>query len=57
MKSILIHAGPGKTGSSALQKFLHSHRNELAAQGVLYPEHQLDANGISSGHIFFCWSL
>lgn len=52
MKSILIHAGPGKTGSSALQKFLHSHRNELAAQGVLYPEHQLDANGISSGHIF-----
>lgn len=52
MKSIVIHAGPGKTGSSALQKCLHSNREALAAQGVLYPEHQLDANGISSGHIF-----
>ena len=32
----LLHVGPHKTGSTALQGALHQAREELAAQGVLY---------------------
>ncbi len=35
--SILVHVGPFKTGSSALQMALHSRRAELREHGVLYP--------------------
>ncbi|MFY9928300.1 MAG: hypothetical protein WAK82_09880 [Streptosporangiaceae bacterium] len=33
----LLHIGPHKTGSSAIQGALHTARERLAAQGVIYP--------------------
>jgi hypothetical protein len=33
----LLHIGPHKTGSSALQNALHLARERLAAQGIVYP--------------------
>lgn len=35
--SLLLHIGPQKTGSTAIQTAMHESRAELAAQGVLYP--------------------
>ncbi|MGY2872993.1 hypothetical protein ACVW00_000183 [Marmoricola sp. URHA0025 HA25] len=35
--SVLLHIGPPKTGSTAIQRALHGSRAELAAHGVLYP--------------------
>jgi len=50
-KRILIHAGIAKTGSSALQHYLVSSRHKLESHGYLYPDHPLDKNNISSGHL------
>ncbi|MCB1675625.1 MAG: hypothetical protein KDI01_05005, partial [Halioglobus sp.] len=50
MKRIVIHAGPGKTGSSALQASLLANSDKLAEVEVLYPKHGLDKNSISTGH-------
>lgn len=50
-RSIVVHAGLPKTGSSAVQGWLHAHRDRLAEAGVLYPEHDLDSNGVSSGNV------
>ena len=49
-KRVIFHVGPPKTGSSAIQQFLHQHRQPLLASGVLYPAHSVDENGISSGN-------
>jgi len=35
--SLLVHIGPQKTGSTAIQRALHAHRDELAGLGVHYP--------------------
>lgn len=35
--SLLLHIGPQKTGSTAIQMSMHENRADLAAQGVLYP--------------------
>lgn len=35
--SVLVHLGPHKTGSSALQSTLHRQRADLLEHGVLYP--------------------
>ncbi len=35
---IIVHAGPPKTGSSAIQVFLKKNRQTLALEGVYYPE-------------------
>lgn len=35
--SVLLHIGPQKTGSTAIQMSMHENRVALAAQGVLYP--------------------
>ncbi|MFP5335958.1 MAG: hypothetical protein ACLGIV_11680 [Actinomycetes bacterium] len=35
--SVLVHLGPHKTGSSALQSTLHHQRSALLEHGVLYP--------------------
>lgn len=50
MKEIIIHVGPPKTGTSAIQKFLASNPKLLSELGILYPQHSLDKNGISSGN-------
>ncbi|OFC70111.1 hypothetical protein [Alteromonas confluentis] len=47
---IFIHVGPGKTGSSAIQKWLNDHSDILLQRGFYYPSHGVDENGISSGN-------
>lgn len=47
---IIIHIGPPKTGTSAIQKWLKDNIPALLAQGVYYPQHHEDSNGISSGN-------
>ena len=37
MKTIILHIGYPKTGTSSLQWFLHTHRETFQAQGVCYP--------------------
>ncbi|WP_394128922.1 hypothetical protein [Shewanella maritima] len=51
-KSVIVHFGPPKTGTSAIQNALLTHRNHLLEQGVFYPEHLVDENGVSSGHVW-----
>jgi hypothetical protein len=36
-RAVLVHIGPYKTGTTAIQSSLHEHRDQLAAQGVTYP--------------------
>jgi hypothetical protein len=36
-RGVLVHIGPYKTGTTAIQSSLHAHRDELAAHGVTYP--------------------
>jgi hypothetical protein len=35
--SVLVHVGPYKTGTTAIQASLHQHRADLLQHGVLYP--------------------
>ncbi|MDG6099387.1 hypothetical protein EXU34_18180 [Alteromonas sp. ZYF713] len=46
-----IHVGPPKTGTSAIQRWCLEHRDILLANGVLYPSHDIDENGVSSGNL------
>ncbi len=50
MKKIFIHAGPGKTGTSAIQFALLNNRELLQSKGIFYPEHPADENNVSSGN-------
>jgi hypothetical protein len=50
---IVLHIGLPKTGSSAIQKFCLDNQDWLAKQGVLYPKHGMDKNGVSGGHDYF----
>ncbi|WP_052772103.1 hypothetical protein [Vibrio mexicanus] len=50
-KRVVIHVGPGKTGSSAIQAWLNTNRDMLEEHGIMYPKHKLGSNTISSGHI------
>jgi hypothetical protein len=36
-RAVLVHIGPYKTGTTAIQSSLHEHRAELTAAGVTYP--------------------
>lgn len=56
VKKIFIHAGPPKTGTSAVQKWLNDNAKLLAKQGVFYPEHKTDVNGVSSGNLSSIYS-
>lgn len=47
---VVLHIGAPKCGSSAIQRFCVSNRDELLALGYYYPEHSLDINGVSGGH-------
>lgn len=46
--SVLLHIGPPKTGSTAIQRALHGSRAELAAQGVLYPGTRMRAQSAAA---------
>lgn len=48
---IIFHFGPPKTGTSALQKWLSSNRIWLQQEGIYYPDHSVDINGVSSGNL------
>lgn len=39
--ALLLHIGPQKTGSTAIQMSMHENRADLAAQGVLYPGQEM----------------
>lgn len=45
MSSLYIHIGNHKTGSTAIQDFMHGARDELAPRGLLYPTAGLDGSG------------
>ena len=47
---VVVHVGPGKTGSSAIQQWLNQHNSELLQNGYYYPAHKVDENGVSSGN-------
>jgi len=49
--TILIHVGPPKSGTSAIQKWLTENTQSLKNAGVFYPSHLTDANGVSSGNL------
>ena len=49
-KQFILHIGDSKTGTSALQWFLLSNRDELARHGYSYHEHAIGNNDISSGN-------
>ncbi|GAP74584.1 hypothetical protein W04_1100 [Pseudoalteromonas sp. SW0106-04] len=50
-KKIIIHAGPGKTGTSAIQSWLSSNIELLKSHGIHYPAHEVDSNSVSSGNL------
>lgn len=50
---VVIHIGAPKTGSSAIQNYCQKNSKVLRSHGILYPDHNLDSNGISGGH----WEL
>lgn len=50
-KRIFIHVGPPKTGSSAIQLWLHQNVKYLSQNKILYPLHNISSNGISSGNL------
>lgn len=53
-QTVILHIGHPKTGSSAIQSFLASSVDELAQEGIRYPEHasfdRAQRGGVSSGN-------
>ncbi|SDF92039.1 hypothetical protein [Alloyangia pacifica] len=53
-KSVILHIGHGKTGTSAIQSFLASNVHQLEQDGVIYPKHasfeKAQRGGITSGN-------
>ena len=54
--NIVIHVGPPKSGTSAIQKWLLSNIERLNNNGFYYPSHESDPNGISSGNVLSIFS-
>lgn len=50
-KTVFIHVGPPKTGTSAIQNWFSNNAGMLRTKGLYYPEHPLDPNGVSSGNL------
>lgn len=48
MKTLHLHIGSAKTGTTSIQKTFHNNRNELAQQGFLYP-----GNTFNHHNLFF----
>jgi len=47
-KRVVVHVGPPKTGTSAIQYWFAKHASLLP--DIYYPSHKVDKNNISSGH-------
>ena len=57
MKSILLHIGTHKTGSTSIQKFLDRASEQLREDGVLYPEAGRPDDRVPHGHHLLAWSI
>lgn len=51
-----IHVGPPKTGTSAIQKWMNDNTLLLEQNGIYYPKHNTDKNGVSSGNLLSIYS-
>lgn len=49
-KTVVIHLGPPKTGTSAIQAWLSRNSDQLLDKKIYYPSHGADKNGVSSGN-------
>lgn len=49
-KTVYLHVGSPKTGTSALQYFLLQNCERLKQKGFCYPAHDVDPNGVSAGN-------
>ena len=47
-RKVLVHVGAPKTGTSYVQDVLFTHREALAAQGILYPGDRFDAHFLAA---------
>ncbi len=47
-RKVLVHVGAPKTGTSYVQDVLFTHRDALAAQGILYPGDRFDAHFLAA---------
>ena len=56
MKSVLIHTGTHKTGSTSLQQFCARAVEQLLEDGILYPEAGRPDHA-SAGHHTLAWSI
>ena len=56
MKTLFLHVGLDKTGSSSIQRFLNNNREELAGANILYPEiGKTVPNAINHFLLYFCF--
>lgn len=56
-KKIIVHLGPPKTGTSAIQSWLNQNALSLNKHDIFYPGHTADENGVSSGNFEHILSL
>ena len=54
---MLIHIGPPKTGTSAIQYWLNCNGRILSENGFYYPRHAIDKNKVSSGNLLSIFDL
>lgn len=47
-RTVIVHVGAPKTGTSFLQDLLFTHREVLAEQGILYPADRFDAHFLAA---------
>jgi hypothetical protein len=57
MKSILIHIGTHKTGTTSIQQFLARASDQLREDGILYPEVGRPDDRAPHGHHTLAWSI
>jgi hypothetical protein len=51
---VVIHVGPSKTGTTTIQQFLSTNREELLRAGIFYPRTVPDSN---EGHPSLAWNI
>ncbi|MBN2529243.1 MAG: hypothetical protein JXR76_22835 [Deltaproteobacteria bacterium] len=56
-QDLILHVGPPKTGTSAIQQYCVTHRDLLRKHGYYYPSHPLNQNGVSAGHGYWIRQL